>query len=98
MRSHLPAILTGKGDRRRQVRRPPSPTTAKKDFRMAWPKSHLTRLTRTFASDTKGAVAIEYGILVLMIAVALLGMSSLTNVSNSQSTIYNHISNSLSKN
>ena len=57
--------------------------------------SHLMRLTRAFRSDTRGAGAVEYGILVLMLVIALIGMSSMTNVSKSQSNTFNYISSKL---
>jgi pilus assembly protein Flp/PilA len=58
-------------------------------------KSHALRLLRSFAHDDNGAVAVEYGILLLMVAIALLGMSTLSNVANSQSNTFNYISSVL---
>lgn len=49
-----------------------------------------------FLRDTEGATAIEYGIIVMMIGLALLGMVSLTDVANRIDNTFNDISNTLS--
>lgn len=49
-----------------------------------------------FLRDTEGATAIEYGILVMMVGLALLGMVSLTDVANRIDNTFNYVSNTLS--
>lgn len=49
-----------------------------------------------FLRNTEGATAIEYGILVMMIGLALLGMVSLTDVSSYINNTFNFVSNTLS--
>jgi Flp pilus assembly pilin Flp len=44
--------------------------------------------------DTRGAVAIEYGLLVAMIAIALIGMS---NFADTQSAMFDYISTHLAQ-
>lgn len=45
-----------------------------------------------FLRDTEGATAIEYGIIVMMIGLALLGMMSLTDVANHIDNTFNYVS------
>jgi Flp pilus assembly pilin Flp len=66
-----------------------------RENRMAKATSHFLRLTQAFASADRGAVAIEYGILLMMVAIALLGMASLSNVANSMSNTFNEVSSML---
>lgn len=54
------------------------------------------RCPRAFLADRSGAVAIEYGLLALMISVALLGMMSLTDVSNHIGNVFQSLSNTIS--
>jgi len=49
-----------------------------------------------FLRDAEGATAIEYGILMMMVGLALLGMVSLSDVSNQLDNTFNTISNTLS--
>ena len=46
--------------------------------------------------DTGGATAVEYGVLVMMVGLALLGMVSLTDVSNKISNTFNYVSDTMS--
>ena len=55
----------------------------------------LLTTARRFVACRRGADAIEYGILAMMIAIALVGMSSLTGIAEKQSTAYNNISDAL---
>lgn len=50
-----------------------------------------------FLRDTEGATAIEYGVLLMMVGLALLGMMSLTDVSNHLSSTFNFVSDTLSR-
>ena len=59
------------------------------------PKPRLCRFG-AFLRDLRGATAIEYGILAMMIGLALLGMASLTGVANSIGDTFTFISNTLS--
>jgi Flp pilus assembly pilin Flp len=60
------------------------------------PKQRLRR-PDTLLRDTNGATAIEYGILLMMIGLALLGMMNLTDVSNQISNTFNSVSDTLSR-
>ncbi|TDP80939.1 Flp family type IVb pilin [Oharaeibacter diazotrophicus] len=53
------------------------------------------RTIRRFAGDRRGAVAVEYGALLLMIVVALLGLSTLSSVSDKENDTFNTISDAL---
>lgn len=55
----------------------------------------LRRTIRRFAGDRRGAVAVEYGMLLLMIVIALVGLSTLTSVSESENATFNTISDAL---
>ncbi len=55
----------------------------------------LSALLSRFRRDGEGATALEYGILMMMIGVALLGLSTLTNVANKENATFNAISDSL---
>ncbi len=55
------------------------------------------RWVHAFLRDTGGATAIEYGILVMMIGLALLGMISLTDVTNRIDNTFYEIANTLSR-
>jgi Flp pilus assembly pilin Flp len=50
---------------------------------------------RRLGRDRRGAVAVEYGLLAGMIVIALIGMSSLSNVADSQNNSMNAISTAL---
>lgn len=49
------------------------------------------RQLRLFLCDTEGATAVEYGILMMMVGLALLGIISLTDVSNHISDTFNSV-------
>ncbi|WP_036838579.1 Flp family type IVb pilin [Pleomorphomonas oryzae] len=49
-----------------------------------------------FLRDTEGATAIEYGILLMMVGLALIGMVSLTDVANRIDNTFNYVSDTLS--
>ena len=51
---------------------------------------------RAVLRDRRGAVAIEYGLLAAMIAIALVGMAAMTNVAQNQSQTYDTLSDSMS--
>ena len=57
---------------------------------------HRLRRRRALLTDTGGAVAIEYGLLALMISVALLGMMSMTDVSNHIGNVFLSLANTIS--
>jgi Flp pilus assembly pilin Flp len=50
---------------------------------------------RRFAREEGGAVAVEYGVLLVMILVAIVGIGSLSNVANKQGATFNEISDVL---
>ncbi len=54
------------------------------------------RQPNAFLRDTKGATAIEYGIILMMIGLALLGMMSLTDVTNRISNTFYTVANTMS--
>lgn len=58
------------------------------------PKPRLCRLG-AFLRDRGGATAVEYGILIMMVGLALLGMVSLTDVSSSISDTFAYIASML---
>ena len=60
------------------------------------PKPRLSRLG-AFLRDRGGATAVEYGVLIMMVCLALLGMVSLTTVSNSISDTFDYVSNTLTQ-
>jgi Flp pilus assembly pilin Flp len=47
---------------------------------------------RSFRRDERGGVAVEYGVLMVMILAAILGIGSLSGVANKQSATFNQIS------
>ena len=49
-----------------------------------------------FLRDVQGATAVEYGILVMMVGLALLGMASLTDVADSISNTFAYVTSTLS--
>jgi len=55
------------------------------------------RRLNDFLRDDRGATAVEYGIIVMMIGLALLGMMSLTDVANQIGNTFNHVSDTLSR-
>lgn len=60
------------------------------------PKKRLRQLD-ALLRDTSGATAIEYGILVMMIGLALLGMITLTDISNRINNTFNYVANTMSR-
>jgi pilus assembly protein Flp/PilA len=58
------------------------------------PKPRPCRLG-AFLRDRGGATAVEYGILIMMVGLALLGMVSLTDVANSISDTFTYVANTL---
>ncbi len=59
------------------------------------PEQRLRR-PDAFLRDAEGATAIEYGILLMMVGLALLGMMSLTDVSNRIGNTFNYVSDTMS--
>ncbi len=59
------------------------------------PDTHSRTKARSLLRDTRGAVAVEYGVLLLMVGVALLGMMSLTDVSGQLSNTFYSIVNAI---
>lgn len=55
------------------------------------PEKPLCQLS-SFLHDTEGATAVEYGVLLMMVGLALLGVISLTDVSNHISNTFNFVS------
>ncbi len=49
-----------------------------------------------FLRDTEGATAVEYAVLLMMVGLALIGMISLTDVSNRISNTFSLVSNTMS--
>jgi pilus assembly protein Flp/PilA len=60
------------------------------------PKPRPCRLG-AFLRDRGGATAVEYGILIMMLGLALLGMVSLTDVANSISDTFTYVANTLTQ-
>jgi pilus assembly protein Flp/PilA len=60
------------------------------------PKKRLRQLD-ALLRDTGGATAIEYGILVMMIGLALLGMITLTDISNRINNTFNYVADTMSR-
>jgi len=58
------------------------------------PRSRL----RSFARHNGGAVAIEYGLLLMMVGVALVGMASLSDVSNHLNNAFDLLANTIKGN
>ena len=54
------------------------------------------RRSSAFLRNTEGATAIEYGILVMMIGLALLGMMRLTEVSGSMTNTFEYLASKMS--
>lgn len=54
------------------------------------------RRPRAFLRNTDGATAIEYGILLMMIGLALIGMMTLTDVSGSVSNTFEYLASKMS--
>lgn len=50
-----------------------------------------------FLRDAGGATAIEYGIILMMIGLALLGLMSLTDVTNRISNTFNYAADTMSR-
>lgn len=48
-----------------------------------------------FLRDTEGATAVEYGVLLMMVGLALLGVISLTDVSNHISNTFNFVADKM---
>jgi Flp pilus assembly pilin Flp len=58
--------------------------------------SHIAGTIARLTHDRRGAVAIEYGLLVAMIAVALVGIVSMSGVVDHQTDNYNLLSDAMS--
>ncbi len=58
-------------------------------------RRRASALFSRFRKDGRGATALEYGILMMMIGVALLGLSTLTNVANKENATFNAITDNL---
>jgi Flp pilus assembly pilin Flp len=54
--------------------------------------ARLKRIGQRFSRDDRGAVAVEYGVLMVMILAAILGIGSLSGVANKQGATFNQIS------
>lgn len=59
------------------------------------PKTRTTGLLRRFLADETGATAVEYAALMMMVAIAMFGLSTLTNVANRENGTFNSITNAL---
>ncbi|MCM5554194.1 Flp family type IVb pilin [Pleomorphomonas sp. NRK KF1] len=59
------------------------------------PERGLRRLD-ALLRDTEGATAIEYGILLMMVGLALIGMMSMTDVSNQMSNTFEYLAGKMS--
>ena len=55
-------------------------------------RTRIATCTRRFGRDERGAVAVEYGVLMVMILAAILGIGSLSNIANKQGSTFNQIS------
>lgn len=53
------------------------------------------RLLSLFLCDIEGATAVEYGILLMMVGLALLGIISMTDVSNHISNTFNFVADKM---
>ena len=54
------------------------------------------RWVHAFLRDTGGATAIEYGILLMMVGLALLGIITMTEVTNTISNTFWHLADTMS--
>ena len=54
--------------------------------------NRIATCARGFGRDERGAVAVEYGVLMVMILAAILGIGSLSNIANKQGSTFNQIS------
>lgn len=59
------------------------------------PEQRLRRLN-AFLRDAEGATAIEYGILLMMVGLALIGMMSMTDVSGKMSNMFEYLAGKMS--
>lgn len=55
------------------------------------------RWIHAFLRDTRGATAIEYGILLMMVGLALLGIITMTEVTNTISNTFGHLADTMSR-
>ena len=55
-------------------------------------RTRIATCARRFGRDERGAVAVEYGVLMVMILAAILGIGSLSNIANKQGSTFNQIS------
>lgn len=55
------------------------------------------RWIHAFLRDTRGATAIEYGILLMMVGLALLGIITMTEVTNTISNTFRHLADTMSR-
>ena len=53
------------------------------------------RRSSAFLRNTEGATAIEYGILMMMIGLAVIGMMTMTDVSSSMSNTFRYLANQM---
>ena len=53
------------------------------------------RRPSAFLRNTEGATAIEYGILMMMIGLAVIGMMTMTDVSSSMSNTFRYLANKM---
>ena len=56
----------------------------------------IRRFGRALARDQRGATAVEYGLIVAMIVIAMVG--ALSRVANANTSMWNNVSNKVSKN
>ena len=54
------------------------------------------RRPSAFLRNTEGATAIEYGILMMMIGLAVIGMMTMTDVSSSMSNTFRYLASKMS--
>jgi Flp pilus assembly pilin Flp len=64
------------------------------EFCRSVPTRFIAVLAR-LSCDRRGAVAIEYGLLAAMIAVALIGIVSMSGIADNQSETYNRLSDAM---
>jgi Flp pilus assembly pilin Flp len=57
----------------------------------------LPDFVRSVLRDRGGAVAIEYGLMVAMIAIALVGILTMSQIAENQSEMYNLLSDTMNR-
>lgn len=55
------------------------------------------RRLHAFLRDTRGATAVEYGILLMMVGLALLGIITMTDVTNQISNTFEHLADTMAR-